>query len=208
MALPSDKIKDPELKALAKEYESIPDTPKQEQNEYLIKAQRRFAATEWEQQMYFQFHCAKKSFIELDGQKYYSHTIGDPAEIDISEKQVIWESLLNNFTFNVAKMKIEEKDMLDPKKLDEFKKRIIELKKPVDEADRELFLVCCLHFYGIPRDVALKNKEMLIPFIIGRKYIQQKALAGQSYDDMKNGKATERTSSLGTIVDGLTKDHY
>lgn len=177
-----------------------------EKNEFLDKAQKRFEAVEWEQQMYFHFHCAKKAFIEIEGVKYNGRTISDPEEIDIADKQIIWERLLLSYQYSVSKMLLE--DLKDPKKMDEFKDKIKEIKKPVDDADRELFLICCLYFYGIDKDTALKNKEMLMPYLIGRRYLQGKAFVGRAFQDMKENKSTERNSSLSTIVDGLTKDHY
>jgi hypothetical protein len=90
-----------------------------------------------------------------------------------------------------------------------FNNKIKEMKKVVNEADKELFVKCSSYFYKISEEIALKNKELLMPFIIGRKYIQQKALAREAYKRMKaNLTTTELESSLADIINGLTKDHY
>jgi hypothetical protein len=177
-----------------------------ERNEFLVKAQKKYAAIEWEQALYFHLYCSRKPYIEIDNVKYYPQTVSHDQEIDLGEKQTIWESLYNSFTYNLSKMVL--KDMRDEKKITEFNDEIKKMKKPVDDADKELFLKCCSYFYDIPEKVALDNKEMLMPFVIGRKYIHQKAFAGEAYKKMKANETTELKSSLSTIIDGLTKDHY
>lgn len=208
----STKYIDPELNKIQDQIDAIPsnigniNVPPE--NEYLTKAQKKFAAVEWEQQIYFQLFCAKQPFIIIDNVTYNNQTVGHVAEVEMSDKYAIWERLFLSYQFNIARAFITEKDMQDTKKLAEFDQRIKDMKKIVDEADSENLAVCAFHFYGIPRDIALANKEMLLPYIIGRKYYHQKAFVGKSLDDIKRGKATLAKNGLETIFSGLTKDHY
>jgi hypothetical protein len=209
MAINSEKnFKDPELQNIKRQIEQIPNVSNIPENEYLTKAQKRFAAVEWEQQIYFQLFCAKHSSVTIDDIKYNAQTVGDKAERDMGNKEAIWNRLYNSYLRNMALMFIDENDMKDEKKLEEFGNRILEMKKIVDDADAEYFSTCALYFYGIPKDKALLNKEMLVPYVIGRKYYHSKAFVGSAFNDIQKGKSTEQVNSLDTIFSGLTKDHY
>lgn len=199
---PDKKFNDPELQNIKEKIDQIPvNIPIQPPNEYLIKAQKKFAAVEWEQQIYFQLQCAKQPIVTLDGIDYRNTDVTDEQERDMAEKQLIWERFYSSWFIQVNRMLLE--DIGSEKARQDMAKKIAELKKPVDEADTEYFATCCIYYYGIPREVALKHKELLLPYIIGRRYLHTKALVGNAFNDIKSGRGTTIKNVLNDTVNRL-----
>jgi hypothetical protein len=192
---------------LRKDLKAIDDErPKNDYNEYLVKKQKIFAANEWEQTLLFQLWCAKQPRIKIGTKEYNARTINNNEEIDIANKVAIWERLFVSYQIIISNMTV--KDTTNAKLVNELKNKILELKKAVDKADTEMFVICALYFYGIPGEVALDNKEMLMPYVIGRKYLHGKALVGRAFLDIAEQLATEANNSLTTIIDNLSGDQY
>lgn len=171
-------------------------------NSYMEKEKNRFLAQQWKEQLYVQLVCGKQKTITIDKNDYNNRTISDEEELSMNKLF----SLLNKIEqLNAIKFEELGKDMkeIDVEKL---KQGIDKLEDDLAKVENDYFCKCCLAYFGIPKDVALKNKEMLLPYVAGRNYWRDLRVVGNTFHAIKNDTVTPQL--LNKICAILTERHY
>lgn len=171
-------------------------------NPYLLKAQQRFEAIQWEEQTAIQIKAGSSKSIIIGHVEYKNRTVGDIEEADLGEKYAIWERLFVSFE-NTVRLIVA--DMRKPEEIKQLGERIEVIQKPLNDADNDNFMLGCKYYFGIPEDIARKNKEMLLPYIIGRRYLHNKAVVGSTFNDIASGKVTPSKNDLTRYTNSLTR---
>lgn len=171
-------------------------------NQYLRKERDRFLANQWKEQLYVQLIYGKQKQITIDKTDYNNRTISDADELELNKLF----SLLNKVEqLNAIKFQEIGTDMKEID-IDKIKQAIDKLETDLNTVENDYFCKCCEVYYSIPRDVALKNKEMLSAYIAGRNYWKDLRVVGNTFHAIKNDTVTPQL--LNKICAILTDRHY
>lgn len=100
-----------------------------------------------------------------------------------------------------------EVNLDDVTKIQEFKDKIEAITKEVGVAEKDYFVTRAESYFGIPETTALDNKEMLEPFLDGRKYLMDLKVLGDANKDIENGKPLN-LNNIRRLLGILTDKHY
>ena len=171
-------------------------------NPYLEKAQKKFYADQWLEQLRVQLIYGKQKDITIENSTYHNTTISDEDEKKINTFWALLQKVTQLYDIKFAELGVGQKEV-DVGKL---KEQIENLQKDIDDVERDYFCECARAFYNIPRDVALKNKEMLSPYLAGRNYWKDLRVVGNTYNAIKNDTVTPQL--LNKLANILTERHY
>ena len=171
-------------------------------NPYLDKERNRFLAQQWKEQLYVQLVCGKQKSITIDKTDYNNRAISDADELAMNKLF----SLLNKIEqLNAIRFEALGKDMKEID-VDKIKESIDKMEDDLNKIEQDYFCKCCLAYFGIPKQVALDNKEMLSPYIAGRNYWRDLRVVGNTFYAIKNDTVTPQL--LNKICAILTERHY
>jgi hypothetical protein len=172
-------------------------------NEYLRKEQQKYFANQWVLQQNHYAQCGAVTKIKLD-KDYEARGVSKEQENNIRIKTIIFEklNLANQFTIGTTNY--------DPLKgdIEEFKKKMTELQKQVDEAEEDYIVYGAEIYFGIEKKTALEHFEEITPYVMGRKYLNDLRIVGTTFDDIKNGTVPKDRNNLVRFTRDLTDKHY
>lgn len=171
-------------------------------NPYLEKERSQFQAKQWREQLFAQLIYGKQKDITIGNATYNNKTLSDEDELSLNKHF----SLLNKVEQLYAiKLDALGKDMKDID-ITKLKEQIDKLETDLNTVENDYFCECARVYYEIPKDVALKNKEMLSAYIAGRNYWKDLRVVGNTFNAIKNDTVTPQI--LNKIANILTDRHY